>query len=229
MDDKLYQDDFEEFLQNQVRNHRMYPSDTVWRKINKELHGDKNWPALTIAAFVILIATVAVSVHFSPKPNIFAIETDYNNQKSNTANSTNTTDRNSTASFLNNTQKHYSVSNNDWFTNGDTIKNANVSKYVPAANTNISTLAEKDKTLALNSSDRSIAPASLSKSVPIITSTNRQEDITNTSSVVEGIGENTLSQPLNLTAPIIKNDTTIKQKQPVVQTQRAKQEFNDRN
>ena len=83
MDDNLYQDDFEELLQDQVRNQRMYPSDAVWRNINKELHGDTNWPALTISAFALLIATVAVCIHFSPKPNIFAIPAGYS-QKMNT-------------------------------------------------------------------------------------------------------------------------------------------------
>ena len=78
MDDNLYQDDFEEFLQDQVRNQRMYPSDAVWRNINKELHGDNKWPALTISAFALLIATVAVCIHFSPKPNIFAVPATYN-------------------------------------------------------------------------------------------------------------------------------------------------------
>jgi len=31
MEDNFNQNDFEEFLQDQVRNHRMYPSDAVWR------------------------------------------------------------------------------------------------------------------------------------------------------------------------------------------------------
>ncbi len=229
MDDKLYQDDFEEFLQNQVRNHRMYPNDTVWRKINKELHGDKNWPALTIAAFVVLIATIAVSVYFSPKPNIFAIGTDYNNQKLNTGKATNTTNENSTASFLN-TQKHYSVSNSNWFTNSDTKKNTSAFMHVTPAGTNNLTLAEKDKTIPLNRSDKSITPASLSKSFQIITTTNRLEDITNTLGLSEGVKENALSQPLNSTMPVTENnDIIINQKQPVVQTQPSKQEFNDKN
>jgi hypothetical protein len=74
MDDNLYQDDFEDFLKDQVKNHRMYPSDAVWRNINKKLHGERNWPGLTIAAFAVLVATVAVCVHFLPKPNIFALQ-----------------------------------------------------------------------------------------------------------------------------------------------------------
>lgn len=74
MEDNFNQNDFEEFLKEQVRNHRMYPADTVWRDINKNLHGDKKWPALTIAAFTLLSATIAICIHFKPKPDIFAIK-----------------------------------------------------------------------------------------------------------------------------------------------------------
>lgn len=74
MEDKFNQNDFEEFLQDQVRNHRMYPADAVWREIDKKLHGDKRWPALSIAASILLSATVLICVYFTPKPNIFAIQ-----------------------------------------------------------------------------------------------------------------------------------------------------------
>ncbi|MDB5247355.1 MAG: hypothetical protein JWQ40_1749 [Segetibacter sp.] len=74
MEDNFTKDEFEEFLQDQVRNHRMYPKDTVWRDINKKLHGDKKWPALTIAASALLSVTVMITVYFTPKPNIFALE-----------------------------------------------------------------------------------------------------------------------------------------------------------
>ncbi len=74
MEDKFYNDEFEQFLQQQTNNHRMYPTDGVWLSISRKLHGYKKWPALTIAAFTILVATVATSVYFSPKPNIFELE-----------------------------------------------------------------------------------------------------------------------------------------------------------
>lgn len=74
MEDKFNQNDFEEFLQDQVRNHRMYPTDAVWREIDKKLHGDKRWPALTIAASILLSATVLICVYFTPKPSIFSIQ-----------------------------------------------------------------------------------------------------------------------------------------------------------
>lgn len=74
MEDNFNQTDFEEFLKEQVRNHRMYPNDAVWRDINKKLHGDRKWPALTIAAFMLLSATIAISVYFTPQPDIFSIK-----------------------------------------------------------------------------------------------------------------------------------------------------------
>lgn len=74
MEDNFDQNEFEEFLKEQVRNYRMYPTDTVWRDINKKLHGDKKWPALTIAAFTLLSATIAICVYFTPQPDIFTVK-----------------------------------------------------------------------------------------------------------------------------------------------------------
>ncbi|HEX8331123.1 MAG TPA: outer membrane beta-barrel protein [Segetibacter sp.] len=73
MEENLHNDDFEKFLQDQVKHHRMFPSDKIWRNINSNLHKDYTWPALTIAAFVFIAAIIAVTVYFSPGPNIFAI------------------------------------------------------------------------------------------------------------------------------------------------------------
>ncbi len=84
MEDNFDQNDFEEFLKEQVRNHRIYPTDTVWRDINKKLHGDKKWPALTIAAFTLLSATIAICVHFTPQPDIFSIKSANNDPKNTT-------------------------------------------------------------------------------------------------------------------------------------------------
>jgi len=84
MEDNFNQNNFEEFLKEQVRNHRMYPNDVVWRDINKKLHGDKKWPALTIAAFILLSATIAISVYFTPKPDIFTINPAHNEPKNST-------------------------------------------------------------------------------------------------------------------------------------------------
>ncbi|MEN9599225.1 MAG: hypothetical protein RL596_1536 [Bacteroidota bacterium] len=55
MDYKDYQDDsFEQFLQEEVNTHRMYPADDVWKNIRTELHGNRTWPALTVIALLII-------------------------------------------------------------------------------------------------------------------------------------------------------------------------------
>src|SRR5437764_1852958 len=84
MEDNFDKNEFEEFLQDQVRNYRMYPTDTVWRDINKKLHGEKKWPALTIAAFTLLSATIAICVYFTPQPDIFNVNFADTEQQSST-------------------------------------------------------------------------------------------------------------------------------------------------
>ncbi len=57
----MYQDDeFEQFLQDEVKQHRMYPSDHVWNNIRTEMHGYRSWPALTfISVFIITTLTLS--------------------------------------------------------------------------------------------------------------------------------------------------------------------------
>ena len=74
MEHNFEHDEFEEYLQRQVKNHRMFPADGVWREIHSKLHGTQKWPALTVAAFLLISATLLICVHFAPKPNIFAIQ-----------------------------------------------------------------------------------------------------------------------------------------------------------
>ncbi len=74
MDKKKYQDEFEQFLQDEVKQHRMYPADRVWSNIRTELHGHRAWPALTfISLFVITALTITTilntqhqEVHLQP-------------------------------------------------------------------------------------------------------------------------------------------------------------------
>jgi len=80
MDKKMYQDEFEQFLQDEVKQHRMYPSDHVWNNIRTELHGYRSWPALTfIAVFIVTALTLSTvlstqhqNVHLQPPtvPNV---------------------------------------------------------------------------------------------------------------------------------------------------------------
>ncbi|MES2004559.1 MAG: hypothetical protein V4450_08560 [Bacteroidota bacterium] len=68
MDNKIYQDDeLEQFLQNEVKQHRIYPSDHIWKNIRTELHGYKAWPALTfISLFIITALTISTLLNNHP-------------------------------------------------------------------------------------------------------------------------------------------------------------------
>jgi hypothetical protein len=67
MDNNMYQDELEEFLQDEVKDHRMYPSDQIWRNIQNEVHGPQTWPALTfISIFIISALTVATLINNHP-------------------------------------------------------------------------------------------------------------------------------------------------------------------
>jgi len=55
MDYKHYQEeDFEQFLQQEVDDYRMYPSDQVWKNIRVSVHGTQSWHALTFIALSII-------------------------------------------------------------------------------------------------------------------------------------------------------------------------------
>jgi hypothetical protein len=70
MDNNMYQDEFEQFLQDEVKQHRMYPSDHIWKNIRTELHGYKAWPALTfISLFIITALTVSTLLNNHPGPS----------------------------------------------------------------------------------------------------------------------------------------------------------------
>ncbi len=66
MRDPIYNDDFENYLQNQVNKHRIYPSDNIWRNIQQEIHGYGKWPALT--AITIFVISALVVGTFLVKP-----------------------------------------------------------------------------------------------------------------------------------------------------------------
>ena len=67
MDNNRYQDELEDFLQDETKDHRMYPSDQIWRNIQTEVHGPQSWPALSfISLFIISALTVATLVNNHP-------------------------------------------------------------------------------------------------------------------------------------------------------------------
>ena len=61
-----YDNEFEKYLKEQADQHRMYPSDHVWRNIQHEVHGYKKWPALTFISILIISALVVSTVVLKP-------------------------------------------------------------------------------------------------------------------------------------------------------------------
>ena len=86
MRNPLYNDDFEHYLQQQVNQHRMYPSDNVWRSIQNHLHGYKRWPALTFITIFVISALVVGTVLTKPPaktylPSVIATATNVSANK----------------------------------------------------------------------------------------------------------------------------------------------------
>jgi hypothetical protein len=68
---EFYDNDFERFLQQQVKQHRMYPSDAVWKGIYKQIHGDKKWPGLYFVAILIVAALSVCTIFMDSSPIIY--------------------------------------------------------------------------------------------------------------------------------------------------------------
>ena len=67
MGTEMNQDELEQFLIDEVKDHRMYPSDQIWRNIQSEVNGHQTWPALTfIALFIIAALTVSTLLNNHP-------------------------------------------------------------------------------------------------------------------------------------------------------------------
>jgi hypothetical protein len=71
---KLNMDEFESFIADSADEVRMYPSDRVWRNIDKELHGEKQWPALTFGAVLTTAIMLATLIFLQPDKDLFVIE-----------------------------------------------------------------------------------------------------------------------------------------------------------
>ena len=70
MIDPQHKDEFESFLHKQVKDHRMYPSDQLWRNIQIELHGEGTWPALTFIAIFIITALSVCTMMVKPEERL---------------------------------------------------------------------------------------------------------------------------------------------------------------
>ncbi len=69
MHDSNHTDEFEEYLQQHVSEHRMYPSDRVWKNIRGEIHAPKKWPALSVFTVLIISALVVGTILNKPVPD----------------------------------------------------------------------------------------------------------------------------------------------------------------
>lgn len=69
MNDKHHTENFEKYLRDQAGEHRMYPSDYVWRNIRKKMHAPKKWPALSVFAVLIISSIVVGTVLNKPVPD----------------------------------------------------------------------------------------------------------------------------------------------------------------
>lgn len=69
MHDSNHTDEFEEYLQQQVSEHRMYPSDRVWRNIRNSVHTPKKWPALSVFSVLIISSLVIGTILNKPLPD----------------------------------------------------------------------------------------------------------------------------------------------------------------
>ena len=56
MEKRSQLDAFEEFILDEVNEHKMYPSGRVWDNIRTEVQGKRAWPALTIISLTVLVA-----------------------------------------------------------------------------------------------------------------------------------------------------------------------------
>jgi hypothetical protein len=73
MEDQFYNDDFEKYLQQQVKQHRMYPSDATWKGIYTHLHGYRKWPGLNFIAILIIAALTVCTVFMQNEAEIVSV------------------------------------------------------------------------------------------------------------------------------------------------------------
>jgi hypothetical protein len=71
MKNPLHKDDFETYLHKQVKDHRMYPADQIWRNIQKEIHGEGRWPALTYISIFIITALAISTMMVKPEERLY--------------------------------------------------------------------------------------------------------------------------------------------------------------
>lgn len=63
-------ENFEDFLQKQAAAHRIYPSDFLWQNIQQQMHGKTKWPALSIAALIVLALLTVGTLFIQPDEGV---------------------------------------------------------------------------------------------------------------------------------------------------------------
>ncbi len=83
MDRKYYQDnEFEQFLQEELKDHRMYPADEAWNNIRTQLHGNPAWPALTVISLLVIVSLTISTLLIAPSADRFRFVVSNNPTKS---------------------------------------------------------------------------------------------------------------------------------------------------
>lgn len=90
MHDNNHTNDFENYLQQQVSEHRMYPSDRVWKNVRGKIQPHKKWPALSVFTILIISALVVGTLLNKPVPDsitpnfVYSLQSPNNIQSSKT-------------------------------------------------------------------------------------------------------------------------------------------------
>ncbi|MBV9963312.1 MAG: hypothetical protein JO072_13795 [Parafilimonas sp.] len=88
MRESNHTDEFEDYLRHQVDEHRIYPSDRVWKNIRGNIHTPKKWPALSVFTVLIISALVIGTVISKPVPDsltpnfVYSLQTPANDKSS---------------------------------------------------------------------------------------------------------------------------------------------------
>src|SRR6478736_2670931 len=80
MHDSNHTDAFETYLQDEVSEHRMYPSDRVWKNIRNQVQKPKKWPALSVFTVLIISGLVIGTILNKPLPDSVTVDFVYSLQ-----------------------------------------------------------------------------------------------------------------------------------------------------
>jgi len=144
MHDSNHTDDFERYLQEEVSEHRMYPSDRVWKNIRNQVQKPKKWPALSVFTVLIISALVMGTILNKPLPDsvaadfVYSLQSPVNNAKPLTsfADKVKPTQQEESSYSINQITSHTIIAA------VEKIKNEDAALNIQFANINISPVAE---------------------------------------------------------------------------------------